>query len=79
MSTTMLSKEYLNSIVTPWGEVGYITYKRTYARRLIESDVDSKTEEFRDTIDRVVDATESQLNVGFTEEERSLGAFIVFS
>ena len=28
---------------TPWGEIGYITYKRTYARRLNEEDVNSQT------------------------------------
>jgi len=35
-----------------WGSLGYITYKRTYARRL---DNDGKTEEFWQTIKRVVE------------------------
>lgn len=53
----------------PWGEIGYITYKRTYARRLNESDPNSPTEEFHQTIDRVVKACKNQLKVGFNEEE----------
>ncbi len=56
---------------TPWGPVGYITYKRTYARRLDENDPNSITEEFPQTIARVVEATDSQLSVGFTKEEKS--------
>ena len=42
----------MNNIETPWGETGYITYKRTYARRLKE--VGEETEEFKDTVERVV-------------------------
>ena len=55
---------------TPWGEIGYITFKRTYARRLKEDDANSKTEEFHDVITRELDASEKQLKVGFTEEEK---------
>lgn len=54
---------------TPFGPLGYVTYKRTYARRLSESDVNSKTEEFSDTVDRIVKACNKQLKVGFTSEE----------
>jgi ribonucleoside-triphosphate reductase (thioredoxin) len=52
--------------------MGYITYKRTYARRLDENDPSSSTEEWRDTVARVVDATDSQLHCGFSlaEQER---------
>ena len=56
--------------ITPWGPVGYITFKRTYARRLKEQDINSDTEEFEDTIDRVVEACNDQLNVGFTKAEQ---------
>lgn len=59
----------MNKMVTPWGPVGYITFKRTYARRLKEHDPDSSTEEFEDTVNRVVKACDKQLNVGFTEVE----------
>lgn len=51
----------------PWGELGYITYKRTYARKLKETA--EQTEEFEDTISRVIKACRTQLNVGFTPEE----------
>ena len=56
-------------IVTPWGPVGYLTYKRTYARRKNEEDSNSSTEEFPETIDRVLNACQTQLKVGFSEEE----------
>ena len=49
-----------------FGEIGYITYKRTYARPLTKD----TTEEFTDTIDRVLEATDKQLNVNFTEQEK---------
>jgi ribonucleoside-triphosphate reductase len=59
----------LNEINTPWSSIGYITYKRTYARRLNEQDINSPTEEFSDTVNRVVGAANSQLGVGFNDEE----------
>lgn len=49
----------------PWGPVGYITYKRTYSR----TTKSNKTEEWPETIERVVRACKTQLNVGFTEKE----------
>jgi len=52
---------------TPWGELGYITFKRTYARKIKEGS--DQTEEFNQTIDRVIKSCRAQLNVGFTEEE----------
>jgi len=54
---------------TPWSSVGYLTYKRTYARRLDENNINSPTEEFPDTVERVLKATEDQLHCGFTPEE----------
>lgn len=59
-----------NTIETPWSSIGYITYKRTYSRRLDETSIDSPTEEFADTVNRVVEASNDQLGVGFTEEEQ---------
>lgn len=56
------------SVVTSWGELGYITYKRTYSRRLSDSDP-TITEEFEDTIDRVIGACDKQLKVGFCAAE----------
>jgi ribonucleotide reductase alpha subunit len=54
---------------TPWGPLGYITYKRTYARRLKEDTPDSPTEELHQAVERVVNATKSQLRCNFTSEE----------
>lgn len=57
---------------TPWApSLGYITFKRTYARRLKEDELNSPTEEFEQTIDRVLDACDTQLKVGFTPQERA--------
>jgi ribonucleoside-triphosphate reductase (thioredoxin) len=55
---------------TPFSSVGYITYKRTYARRLNEADANSPTEEFNQTVDRVVKAANDQLGCTFTEAEQ---------
>jgi hypothetical protein len=55
---------------TPFSTVGYITYKRTYARRLNEADPASPTEEFEDTVNRVVAASNDQLQCGFTDAEK---------
>ena len=52
----------------PWGPIGYITYKRTYARRLKEDS--QETEELTDTVDRVVDACVKQLKIPFTDDEQ---------
>ena len=55
---------------TPFSTVGYITYKRTYARRLDETNPNSATEEYEDTVNRVIASTINQLNVGFTDDEK---------
>lgn len=62
-----MAKEAITSGVTPWGPVGYVTYKRTYSRPLRGG----KTEEWQDTIDRVIQACDEQLNVGFTPAEEA--------
>ena len=59
----------MNEITTPWSSIGYLTYKRTYSRKLNPDDPNSVTEEFADTVDRVVRASNEQLKVGFTEDE----------
>jgi ribonucleoside-triphosphate reductase len=61
-------KENMTTL-TPWSSVGYLTYKRTYARRLNENDINSPTEEFPDTVERVIKACDKQLDCGFTAEE----------
>jgi ribonucleoside-triphosphate reductase (thioredoxin) len=53
-----LSEKYLEPYKTkdvPWGPVGYITYKRTYARRLDENDPAAGTEEWWQTCRRVIE------------------------
>jgi len=63
----MLQKEDI-----PWSSVGYLTYKRTYARKLDDSlPADSPTEEWEDTIDRVIWACDHQLNCGFDRYEEA--------
>ena len=52
--------------LTPWGEVGYPTFKRTYSRPT----TNGKTEEWPETIDRVVDACNSQLGCDFNSAEQ---------
>lgn len=54
-----------NNNNTPWSSVGYLTYKRTYSR----VKQDGVTEEFPDTVDRILSASRDQLGVGFTTEE----------
>ena len=66
------NNERYNKYKTPWSSIGLITAKRTYARRFIEDDENSPTENWNDIVERVVSACRNQLNVGFTidEEER---------
>lgn len=54
---------------TPWSTVGYLTYKRTYSRRLDDGDIASPTEEWPDTVNRVVTAANAQLKCGFADDE----------
>ncbi|MHA1590938.1 MAG: ribonucleoside-triphosphate reductase, adenosylcobalamin-dependent [Candidatus Heimdallarchaeaceae archaeon] len=63
-----LSKKFVEKYkdkTPPWGPVGYITYKRTYSRRIEEL---NRTEEWYETVERCVNGI---LNIGgrFTEGE----------
>jgi hypothetical protein len=49
----------------PWGEVGYATYKRTYSRPM-----ETGTEEWGDTVDRVVTACNEQLGCNFNTSQQ---------
>ncbi len=55
--------------VTPWSTIGYLTMKRTYARRLNPESSSSQTEEFTDIVNRVVESSNSQLHCNFTDAE----------
>jgi ribonucleotide reductase alpha subunit len=57
------------SLPIPWGPVGYVTYKRTYSRPLHLENTDKTSEEFQDTIVRVLTACQTQLNINFTNSE----------
>jgi len=61
-----------SKIEVPWGEIGYITFKRTYARKIKDGDKNSPTEEFSDVINREILSCNKQLNVGFTKSEEEL-------
>lgn len=55
---------------TPWSSVGYLTYKRTYARPVTdETGKIIRTEEFVETVERIIEACRNQLHVGFTPDE----------
>ena len=60
-----------NKVPTPWGPVGKITYKRTYARRKKENDPNSPTEEYTDTVERIIKGADKQLKVGFSNKEEN--------
>lgn len=53
----------------PFSSIGLFTYLRTYARRHDETDPSSTIESWDECINRIVSACNTQLNVGFTEEE----------
>lgn len=55
---------------TPWSPIGYIVAKRTYTRRVNPDDVNSRTEEWDEVVNRVIQACESQLKVGFSQDEQ---------
>lgn len=50
--------------------MGLLTFKRTYARKLDENDPESATEEWTDTVERVLRACDEQLVCGFSPEEQ---------
>lgn len=56
--------------MTPWSSLGLIVAKRTYCRRLNDDDVNGPTEEWKDVVNRVVRASDEQLGVGFTVDEK---------
>jgi len=52
----------------PWGEVGYPVFKRTYARPM----ENGQTEEWSDTVERVIKACNEQLGCEFTVFEEGM-------
>jgi len=66
------------TVKTPFGPLGEFVFKRTYARRLYDSP-ESPTESFEQTIDRVLDGAERQLNLLMTKKERLKAKNILLS
>ena len=54
----------------PFDTMGLFTFLRTYARRHDEQDPNSTVETWQETLERVINATDNQLHVGFTESEK---------
>lgn len=63
------------NIETPWGEIGLITFKRTYARQL----KNGGTEEFEDTVERELQALDKQLKLKLTAEEQEFYRYMRLS
>ena len=53
----------------PFNTVGLFTFLRTYARRHNDGDPNSTVETWEECLNRVIKASNDQLNVGFTNEE----------
>lgn len=70
-SSLTLVRALSQAYPTPWSSVGYLTYKRTYARQVSATSSEPRTEEWSETIARIIDASRDQLKVGFTSEEEA--------
>jgi hypothetical protein len=65
-----MSLEFKTDNPQPFDSLGLFTYLRTYARRHDEENPNSTIESWKECITRVVNATNTQLNVGFSPEEQ---------
>ena len=65
-----MSLEFKTDNPQPFDSLGLFTYLRTYARRHDEENPNSTIESWKECITRVVNATNTQLNVGFSAEEQ---------
>lgn len=70
MSSTPVEQKFVATNPQPFDSLGLFTYLRTYARRHNESDPHSTVESWQECLTRVVNACNSQLNVGFTPDEK---------
>lgn len=67
----VLKKHIADHGVIKWkNTVSYITYKRTYARRLNDDDPESDTEELGQTLFRIIRACNEQLGMNLSPEEQ---------
>jgi ribonucleoside-triphosphate reductase len=67
------------SLDVPFGPIGYITYKRTYSRRLVDDNLNSPTEEFPETIERILKAFNRQLKLTLTKEEEDFARYVFYN
>jgi ribonucleoside-triphosphate reductase len=65
-----MSLEFKTDNPQPFDSLGLFTYLRTYARRHDEENPNSTIESWKECITRVVNATNTQLGVGFSSEEQ---------
>ena len=65
-----MSLQFKTDNPQPFDSLGLFTYLRTYARRHDEENPHSTIESWKECLTRVVNATNTQLNVGFTAEEQ---------
>ena len=70
MNNPVPTQDTKQEYVTPWSTIGYLTMKRTYARRLDPAAENGQTEEFPDIVNRVVRSSNDQLHCGFDEDEQ---------
>ena len=68
--TKNISEKYKIDNPQPFDSLGLFTFLRTYARRHDELDPNSTIENWEECITRVVNATNTQLKVGFSAKER---------
>jgi len=68
-----MRKDDLPNIKIPWSTIGYLVYKRTYSRRMGEV-----TEEYPDTVLRMINAAKEQFGCNFTrDEEKRLAGYML--
>lgn len=70
--------QQLSKQPVPWGPVGEVVYKRTYAQRLFQDEADSPREEFIDTLRRVINGL-LDIGAAYTEDEISYLAYYFYN
>lgn len=63
----------------PFTTIGFMTFKRTYARRINAEDPNSDVESWSQTLNRVISASDTQLNAGFTESEKKELYYLLYN
>lgn len=66
-------------LTPPWGPLGYITYRRTYARRMFEGTPNERSEEWIDTCQRVVEGAMNLPGSLLTDQEAERLFYYMFN